>query len=77
MRPLIAAGRPADEPAAIVQWATTPDERAVTGTLVDLPTLAAAASVGPPATLVVGPVAAIPGELASTAVGGLTSTITA
>jgi siroheme synthase len=60
---LIAAGRPADEPAAVIQWATTPDERAVTGTLADLPTLAAAASLGPPATLVVGPVTAIPREL--------------
>ncbi len=61
---LIAAGRPADEPAALIQWATTPDERAVTGTLADLPTLAAAASIGPPATLIVGPVAAIPRALA-------------
>ncbi|MGZ8565727.1 MAG: uroporphyrinogen-III C-methyltransferase [Actinomycetota bacterium] len=60
---LLEAGRPADEPAALIQWATTPDERAVPGTLADRPTRAAAASVGPPATLVVGPVAAIPREL--------------
>jgi uroporphyrin-III C-methyltransferase len=55
---LIAAGRPSDEPAAIVQWAWTPEQRSVVGTLADLPLLAEAASIGPPATLVVGPVAA-------------------
>ena len=56
---LIEAGRPADEPAALVMWATTPEERSVAGTLEDLPALAAAAGLGPPATLVVGGVAAI------------------
>jgi uroporphyrin-III C-methyltransferase len=56
---LIAAGRPADEPAAIVQWAWTPEQRSVVGTLTDLPILAEAASIGPPATLVVGEVAAL------------------
>ena len=61
---LIAAGRGADEPAAIVQWATTPEQRSVVGTLGDLPTLAAAATIGPPATLVVGAVAALAHELA-------------
>ena len=54
---LIAAGRPADEPAAIVQWAWTPEQRSVVGTLTHLPILAEAASIGPPATLVVGVVA--------------------
>jgi uroporphyrin-III C-methyltransferase len=58
-RTLIAAGRPVDDPAAIVQWAWTPEQRSVVGTLGDLPTLAEAASIGPPATLVVGPVAAL------------------
>jgi uroporphyrin-III C-methyltransferase/precorrin-2 dehydrogenase/sirohydrochlorin ferrochelatase len=53
---LIAAGRPADEPAAIVQWATTPEERTVTGTLADLPIRALRARIGPPATLIVGQV---------------------
>jgi len=56
---LIAAGRPVDEPAAIVQWAWTPEQRSVVGTLSDLPILAEAASIGPPATLVVGDVAAL------------------
>ena len=64
---LMAAGRPADEPAAIVQWAWTPEQRSVVGTLTDLPILAEAANIGPPATLVVGDVASLeiaaPGEL--------------
>ena len=64
---LIAAGRPADEPAALVMWATTPEERSVIGTLADLPALAAAASMGPPATLIVGEVAALPREVTSRA----------
>ena len=59
---LIAAGRPADEPAAIVQWAWTADQRSVVGTLADLPILAEAASIGPPATLIVGSVASLPGS---------------
>ena len=62
---LVRAGRPADEPAAIVQWATTVDQRQVVGTLADLPALAAAASIGPPATLVVGEVVAVAGDLAA------------
>jgi uroporphyrin-III C-methyltransferase len=61
---LIAAGRPADEPAAIVQWAATEEQKTVAGTLSDLPVLAAAASIGPPATLVVGAVAALTHEIA-------------
>ena len=60
---LIAAGRPATEPAAIVQWAATPEQRTVAGTLEDLPAIAAAVSIGPPATLVVGAVAALANEL--------------
>jgi len=56
---LIVAGRPADEPAAIVQWAWTPEQRSVVGALTDLPILAEAAAIGPPATLIVGEVAAL------------------
>jgi uroporphyrin-III C-methyltransferase len=62
---LVAAGRPPDEPAALVMWATTPEERTVVGTLEDLPALASATGIGPPATLVVGAVAAIPREAAA------------
>jgi uroporphyrin-III C-methyltransferase len=64
---LITAGRPADEPAAVVQWATTADERRVIATLGDLPEAARAARIGPPATLIVGAVAAIPAETAALA----------
>jgi uroporphyrin-III C-methyltransferase len=61
---LVAAGREAGEPAAIVQWAATPEQRTVIGTLETLPALAREARIGPPATLVVGAVAALGHELA-------------
>jgi len=64
---LIRAGRSADEPAAVVQWATTADERRVIATLGDLPDASRAARIGPPATLIVGAVAAIPAETAAIA----------
>jgi uroporphyrin-III C-methyltransferase len=66
-RSLIAAGRRPAEPAAIVQWATTRDQRRVVGTLEDLPALALAASIGPPATLVVGDVVSLARELVAAA----------
>jgi siroheme synthase len=56
---LIGSGRAATDPAAIVQWAGTPEQRVVVGTLRDLPAAAAAARIGPPATLVVGAVVAL------------------
>ncbi|MEZ0235547.1 MAG: uroporphyrinogen-III C-methyltransferase [Actinomycetota bacterium] len=61
---LIDAGRPGSTPAAVVQWAWTDDQRTVVGTLDDLPTLAAAASIGPPATLVIGDVVSVPRSVA-------------
>ncbi len=61
---LIEGGRDAEEPAAIIQWAATPEQRSVMGTLADLSELAIRARIGPPATLVVGPVAALAAELA-------------
>ena len=61
---LVDAGRPPDDPAAIVQWAGTAEQTVVVGTLTSLPELAAAASIGPPATLVVGPVVALAGGAA-------------
>ena len=75
---LLAAGRSPDEPAAIVQWAGTEEQRTVGGTLADLPALAEAASIGPPATLVVGAVAALARELARPrgAVGAMPSAAT-
>jgi uroporphyrin-III C-methyltransferase len=56
---LIAAGRPAGTSAAIVQWATTADQRSAVGSLATLPSLAREISIGPPATLVVGDVVSI------------------
>jgi uroporphyrin-III C-methyltransferase len=61
---LLRAGRPAGQPAVLVQWATTGRQRSVRATLEDLPALAAAAGIGPPATLVVGEVAALADSLA-------------
>jgi uroporphyrin-III C-methyltransferase len=58
-RSLIEHGRSPDEPAAIVMWATTEDQRQVAGTLETLPALALAAAIGPPATLIVGDVVAL------------------
>jgi uroporphyrin-III C-methyltransferase len=60
---VVAAGLPSSHPAAIVQWATTPEECSIVGTLADLPERAAEAKIGPPATLVVGEVARIPRDL--------------
>ncbi len=62
-RELIAAGRPRSQPAAVVQWAATSAQRSVHGALEDLPTRARVAGIGPPATLVVGDVAGLAGDL--------------
>jgi uroporphyrin-III C-methyltransferase len=58
---LVAAGRDPDEPAALVRWGTTLRQETVTGTLASLPRLAR--GLGPPATLVVGPVVEIGEEI--------------
>jgi uroporphyrin-III C-methyltransferase len=63
-RSLIEGGRRTDEPAAMIQWATTSRQRSVTGTLADLPRLAAGADIGPPATLVVGSVVTLKAHVA-------------
>jgi uroporphyrin-III C-methyltransferase len=60
---LIASGRPPDEPAAVVQWATTSRQRILLSTLANLPSKAAEADFGPPATLVVGRVVDLAREL--------------
>ena len=65
-RRLMAGGRSPREPVSVVQWGTTAAQRAVRTVLADL----AAAEVGAPATIVVGPVAGldlawfVPGPLA-------------
>ena len=54
---LIAAGRPADEPVAVVERGTLPDQRTVSGTLADIAARVAEAGLRPPAITLVGPVA--------------------
>jgi len=61
---LIAAGRPADEPVAIVERGTLPDQRTVTGTLADIAEIARGAEVRAPSITIVGPVAGLAGQLA-------------
>jgi len=60
---LIAAGRTAAEPAAVVQAGTLPAQRAVTATLETIAQAARAADLGAPAVIVVGPVAALADRL--------------
>lgn len=61
---LIAHGRGADTPAALVENGTRPGQRVVTGTLATLPERAAAAGIRPPALLIVGEVVALADKLA-------------
>jgi uroporphyrinogen III methyltransferase/synthase len=53
---LIEHGRPAETPAAAIQWGTLPRQRCVSGTLATLPALVAAAGLGAPAITVIGEV---------------------
>ncbi len=61
---LIEHGRPADEPAAVVQRGTLPDQRTVTAPLGELPDVAKAAGIKAPAIIVVGGVADLHDEIA-------------
>ena len=61
---LIAEGRDAAEPAAVVERGTLPGQRVITGTLESIADEAAKAKIGPPALTVVGPVAARRDEIA-------------
>ena len=56
---LRAAGAPADHPAVIIERATLPDERVLSGTLATLESLAHAAHIVAPALLIVGKVVAL------------------
>ncbi|CAB4915411.1 unannotated protein [freshwater metagenome] len=61
---LIVGGRPADQPAAIVQRGTFPDQRAVHATLGTIAQAAEQAAVRAPAITIIGDVAALGEELA-------------
>jgi uroporphyrinogen III methyltransferase / synthase len=76
---LIAAGRPASEPAAVVQAGTLPAQRVVSGTLETIAERARAEDVGSPAIAVVGAVAALAEQLSwlpSRALHGRTVAVT-
>ena len=60
---LLAHGRAADEPAAIVQWATTPRQRFLSAPLSGIAAATRAAGLAPPAVLVVGRTAGLSAEL--------------
>jgi uroporphyrinogen III methyltransferase/synthase len=53
---LIAGGRPAGTPVAVIRWGTTPDQRTVIGTLADIVRRVEEAQLQPPAITVVGEV---------------------
>jgi uroporphyrinogen III methyltransferase/synthase len=61
---LIAGGRAPEEPAAVVQRGTLPDQRAVTGTLATIAAVAVAEGIAAPAIAVFGAAAGLHGRLA-------------
>jgi len=61
---LIAAGRPAEEPAAVIQRGTLPGQTAVNATLAEIAERVAEAGIRPPAITVIGPAAALRDTLA-------------
>jgi uroporphyrin-III C-methyltransferase len=61
---LIAHGRRADTPAAAIRWGTTVDQETVVGTLATIAADVARAGLGSPATLVIGEVVRLRGQLA-------------
>jgi uroporphyrinogen III methyltransferase/synthase len=68
---LIEAGRPPQQPAAVVARGTLPDQQTVLGTLATIASDAASAGVSAPAITVIGDVAALHSELAWRAPGPL------
>ncbi|MBV8716065.1 MAG: uroporphyrinogen-III C-methyltransferase [Chloroflexi bacterium] len=62
---LLNSGRRSDEPAALIEWATTARQRIVLAPLGELVATARAEGVEPPAVLVVGPTAAFASELSN------------
>jgi uroporphyrinogen III methyltransferase/synthase len=59
MKLLIEHGRPADTPVAVVQWASMPKQRTVTGTLTNIHQRASDAGLGLPALTIVGDVVSL------------------
>jgi uroporphyrinogen III methyltransferase/synthase len=55
-REIVRRGRSKDTPAMAVRWATRPDQQTLTGTLETLPAMLCAASLKPPATIIIGDV---------------------
>ncbi len=63
MQVLIEHGRPASCPAAVIQWASTPQQRTIVGTVGDIAAKAAAAGLGMPALTVVGQIVGLRDKL--------------
>jgi uroporphyrin-III C-methyltransferase/precorrin-2 dehydrogenase/sirohydrochlorin ferrochelatase len=63
---LIAYGRGANEPAAVIEWATTPRQRVISAPLHEIAAESRAETIEAPAVLVVGPTAALASELSNT-----------
>jgi uroporphyrinogen III methyltransferase/synthase len=63
MLAIIAGGRSAETPVAVVQWAARPEQRVVTGTLTTIAALARAAGIANPAVIIVGEVVPLRREL--------------
>ncbi len=61
---LLAAGRPAEQPAALIRWGSTPEQEVVTATLGTIAARARERGIRPPAALVVGEVVRLREELA-------------
>ncbi|WP_159874758.1 MULTISPECIES: siroheme synthase CysG [Aquitalea] len=57
-------GKPADTPAAVIEWATTPRQRTLSGTLETLPALISSYGVASPALIIVGSVVSLADKLA-------------
>jgi len=61
---LIAAGRSASEPAAVIEAGTLPAQRTITGTLDTIAEIARTEAVRPPSVTILGPVAALAEQIA-------------
>lgn len=62
-RQLMAHGMPGDTPAALVEKATLPEERCITGTIAELPALALSHQIRPPALVMIGGVVTVRTQL--------------